>query len=191
MNITYPENIDHWEKWQQAYRFGLILIMPPEPVFSQVNALRSEFDPRSQSYCDAHISLSLPIPRPITEADWAELVDITSQVRPFEIHYGKLKDYPPYPGVVISIEPQSMVKQVQEKIEKASLFKDATPRKFPFNAHMTIAEFISVETTASLLKELEGKTPEGTFLCDSLVFIVPDDNMHFHVVRKLHLGGLS
>jgi 2'-5' RNA ligase len=187
MITKYVDNIEHWEKWQHDYQFGLILIMPPEPILSLVNALRTKYDPRSQSYCDAHISLSLPIPQPITEADWQELVDIAADIKAFEIQYGKLKDFPPYPGVVISIEPQSKINTVREKIEQASIFKNATPRKYPFKAHMTIAEFISLETTAFLLAELEGKTPIGTFLCNNLVYIVPDDNMHFKVVRKLNL----
>jgi hypothetical protein len=51
------QNVDHCERWQHAYRFGVILILPPEPLRTQVNDLRSRHDPRSQAYCDGHISL--------------------------------------------------------------------------------------------------------------------------------------
>jgi 2'-5' RNA ligase len=162
--------------------------MPPEPILSIVNSLRTKYDARSQSYCDAHISLSLPIPQPMTEEDWHELVDIASNIKPFDIHYGKLKDFPPYPGVVFSIESQLALNAVREKIEDAIIFKNAQPRKFPYKAHMTIAEFISLEDTARILKELKDKTPTGTFLCDNLAYIVPDNNMHFNVIRKLNLS---
>ena len=54
---------------------------------------------------------------------------------------------------------------------------------------MTIAEFISVEDTKEILNELENKTPTGSFLCENLVYIVPDDKMHFEVIRQLKLGN--
>lgn len=180
--------MEHWENWQKEYRFGLILIMPPDPIFSIVNTLRTKYDNRSQSYCDAHISLSLPIPKPMKEEDWNELVEIASNIKSFDIHYGKLKDFPPYPGVVFSIEPQSAINSVREKIEGAKLFESAKPRKFPYKAHMTIAEFISLDDTARILKELEDKTPTGTFLCDNLAYIVPDESMHFNIIRKLNFS---
>jgi hypothetical protein len=44
----YETIIDHWEEWQQEYRFGVILIFPPEPLFTQVNALRATHDSQSQ-----------------------------------------------------------------------------------------------------------------------------------------------
>jgi 2'-5' RNA ligase len=189
MIVEYAKSVEHWEKWQLEYKFGLILIMPTEPILSIVNELRTKFDFRSQSYCDAHISLSLPVPQPITEEDWRELKEIASSIKPFEIHYGKLKDFPPYPGVVFSIEPQKKIDRVRKKIEKASIFKNATPRKFPYKAHMTIAEFISVEDTKKILQELEDKTPIGSFLCENLMYIVPDEKMHFQIIRKLKLGN--
>ncbi len=188
MIAKYAENIEHWEEWQKEYKFGLILIMPSDPIFSIVNALRTKYDARSQSYCDAHISLSLPIPQALTEDDWNELVKIASTIEPFEIHYGKLKDFSPYPGVVFSIEPQLEIDKIRMKIEEAPIFKNATPRKFPFRAHLTIAEFITLEETAHILKELEGKSPIGTFLCDNLAYIVPNEDMHFEIIRKLTLG---
>ncbi|MFA7309046.1 MAG: 2'-5' RNA ligase family protein [Patescibacteria group bacterium] len=188
MITNYVSDIDSWEKWEKEYRYGLILVMPPEPTFSMVNSLRAKYDPKSQASCDAHISLSVPIPRPVTEEDWEELQNIASKIEPFEINYGKPKDYPPYPGVAYPLEDQTELNSVREKIEAASLFSDAKPRKFPFNPHMTIAEFISKEETVELLKELENKTTAGSFMCDGLVYIVPDKNMYFNVVRKLNFG---
>lgn len=185
---NYVSNVDNWENWEKEYRYGLILIMPPEPILSMINSLREKYDPKSQSSCDAHISLSVPIPRSVTEEDWKELQKIASEIKPFEIKYGKPRDFPPYPGVAYPLEDQTEINAVREKIENASLFSNAALRKFPFNPHMTIAEFISKEETADLLKELEDKTSVGVFLCDHLVYIVPDENMHFNVVRKLNLG---
>ena len=60
MITRYESEIRHWEEWQKRYRFGVLLILPPNPPMAQVNALRAKYDPRSQSYCDAHISLTVP-----------------------------------------------------------------------------------------------------------------------------------
>lgn len=40
MFTQYVEDTSHWEKWQQKYRFGVLLVFPPNPLFSNVNELR-------------------------------------------------------------------------------------------------------------------------------------------------------
>jgi hypothetical protein len=73
-------SLQGWEEWQHAYRFGIILILPPEPLRSKVNKLREKYDPRSQSCCDAHISLTVPLPRAPEVDDWDEL---KARLRPY------------------------------------------------------------------------------------------------------------
>jgi hypothetical protein len=89
MLTDFEQNLEHWEEWQYPYRFGVILVLPPEPVRSQVNALRARYDPLSHSYCDAHISLTVPFPAELDDLHWEELKFITSTIRPFSIHYGR------------------------------------------------------------------------------------------------------
>lgn len=67
MITEYAISIERWEAWQREHRFGVLLLFPPELVRSQVNALRATYDPISQATCDAHISLTVPLPRPLTE----------------------------------------------------------------------------------------------------------------------------
>jgi hypothetical protein len=81
-----------------SYRFGVILIVPPEPLLSQVNALRRQYDPVSHAICDAHISLSVPLPRKPGDADWRELGAIASTIPAFEISYGPLASSLPHPA---------------------------------------------------------------------------------------------
>jgi hypothetical protein len=102
MQTDYVDDVHHWDEGQRAYKFGVILILPPEPIFSQVNELRARYDPISQTCCDAHISLTMPLPRAPTDAQWAEIEAVTSSMRPFTVHYGPLMTYPPHPGVVPS-----------------------------------------------------------------------------------------
>lgn len=183
----YASNVSHWEKWQQEYRFGVLLIFPPEPLLTQVNTLRAQFDPQSQATCDAHISLTLPLPRPINDAQWRELESIAAASEPFAIQVGPLMNYLPHPGVCLSIAPQAILNRLRIVLESASVFEGVPARPYLFSAHMTIAEFITIEQTEALMDELKDVTPRGRFLCNSLAYAVPDANFHFAACRRLGL----
>jgi len=117
MITHYVDDTSHWKKWQQKYKYGVFLIYPPDPVLSEVNALREKYDKESSATCDAHISLTVPLPRPLNHVDWNKLEQIVSSFRSFVIHYGPLKDYLPHPGVCLSIEPQKELDRVSVKTD--------------------------------------------------------------------------
>lgn len=117
MNIGYVEDINGWEKWQQKYRYGVLLIFPPEPVMSQVNELRRKYDPQS-----------------------------------------------------------------------ARLFEEAKKRRYPYSAHMTIAEFITVDQTNMLMEQLGDSVPQGSFICDGVSYAVPDERFRFTERVKFKLA---
>jgi hypothetical protein len=189
MQIDYVDDVHHWDEGQRAYRYGVILILPPEPIFSQVNDLRVRYDPISQACCDAHISLTMPLPRAPTDAQWAEIEAVSSSMRPLILHYGPLMTYPPHPGVVLKIEPQGQLNLLRIGLEACSAFSGMTPRRYPFSAHMTIAEFITIERTDALMMELEGVVDCGSFRCDCVSHAVPDSSFHFLEHRRLSLRG--
>jgi hypothetical protein len=55
---------------------------------------------------------------------------------------------------------------------------------------MTIAEFISVEMTQQLVGDLAGeRSPAGSFLCDYVSYVVPDEEFRFIEWRVLKLGS--
>jgi len=184
----YATNTSEWEEWQQEYRFGVLLIFPPEPVLTQVNMLRAVYDPRSHATCDAHISLTIPLPRPMREVLWNELLQLTADIPPFSIQYGPLRDYLPHPGVCLTIEPQAMLCDLVHLLETASVFAGARPRRYPFSAHMTIAEFISADQTVRLIDELAEVAPRGSFLCGGLAYVVPNAQFRFAERRELSFG---
>ena len=189
MQTDYVDDVHHWDEGQRAYRFGVILILPPEPIFSQVNELRARYDPISQTCSDAHISLTMPLPRAPTDAQWAEIETVTSSTGPFTVQYGPLMTYPPYPGVVLKIEPQGQIDLLRIGLEACSAFSGQTPRRYPFSAHMTIAEFITIERTNALMIELNGAVECGSFRCDGVSHAVPDPSFHFSERRHLLFRG--
>lgn len=187
MLTQYVSDVSHWEEWQQAYRLGVLLIFPPDPLLSQVNALRATYDPQSQAVCDAHISLTIPVPQPMSTAHWSELESLVAGILPFPIQYGPLRHYLPYPGVCLAIEPRDVLDSLRRRLEKASIFADAPAQTYPFSAHMTIAEFISVEQTKALMHELAGVAPHGSFTCTGVSYAVPDAKCHFTERRQLSM----
>ncbi len=181
------EDIRSWIPWQKEYRFGVLLVYPPDPPMSAVNALRAKYDPPSQAACDAHISLTVPLPKAPSESDWRELEALTAGFTSFRIQYGPLRHYLPAPGVCLTIEPQSEMDALRALLEGADVFRQAPPRPHPFSAHMTIAELITVERTKSLMAELEGVAPRGSFLCTHVSYAVPDARLHFTERARLQL----
>jgi 2'-5' RNA ligase len=150
--------------------------------------LRSTYDQKSYSYCQAHISLSEPLRAPLTEEQVQELHDALSSIEPFEIQYGPLRIFPPYPGVVYAITAKDMFINLRSRIHETSLFKGQQRMREHIKPHMTIAEFITIERTHELLEELSGQVPEGTFLCSAIEYAVPNHDFYFERVLGLPLG---
>ncbi|HEY0073050.1 MAG TPA: 2'-5' RNA ligase family protein [Abditibacteriaceae bacterium] len=189
MLTNYVENIDDWKSWQQEYRYGVFLIFPPDPPLSQVNALRQKYAWSQSSECDAHISLTIPLPQPLTHDHWQELQSIACRIAAFPISYGPLKNYLPHPGVCLAIEPQDKLDALRADLETALCFSRAIPRRFPFSAHMTIAEMITVEQTKVFMLDLADTAPKGTFSCTHVSYAVPDANFSFTERGRLQLAN--
>jgi hypothetical protein len=153
-----------------------------------VNELRGRYDPKSQVGCDAHISLTVPIPRELTETDCQELQAICAEQRIFVIRYGPIRHYLPAPGVVYSIQPADTIDRLRVALESAACFQGARPRSYPFSPHMTIAEFITAARTEELTKELGDSLPQGEFACESVCLAVPDLSFHFEERRRFELA---
>jgi 2'-5' RNA ligase len=178
----------HWEGWQREYRYGAFYIFPPPGIIEPIDQLRRKYDPKSDSYCQAHISLSEPLRAPLTEEQVQELHNTLSSVEPFEIHYGPLRIFPPYSGVVYAITPEDALVKLRSRIHETSLIKGQQLMREHITPHMTIAEFVTIERTHELLEELSGKVPDGTFLCSAIEYAIPNQGFYFERVLKLPLG---
>jgi 2'-5' RNA ligase len=187
--MSYGIDMRGWEPWQAKYRYGVLLIIPPDPPLSRVDSLRARYAWSQSSECPAHISLTVPLPQALVPERWAELVGIAARTEPFTIHYGPLTHYLPHPGVCLRIEPQDRLDQLRAALESASCFAQAEPRRYPFSAHMTIAEMISAEQTIEIMSALQGQAPQGSFLCKHVSHVVPDAQFRFTEWARLTVGA--
>ena len=114
--IRYATNTERWEEWMLEYRFGAFYIFPPDGIIESIDALRRKYDPKSAEYCQAHISLSEPLQQPLSEIQIQEMQAALGAMTTFDLHYGPLRSFPPYPGVVYSIQPEDKFQQVRAVI---------------------------------------------------------------------------
>ena len=188
-NIEYADSAA-WEEWQKEYRYGAFYIIPPKGIIESTDELRRKYDPKSASIGPAHISLSEPLKESLTESQLEELKAALAQIAPFEIRYGPLRSFPPYPGVIYSIEPEDKFMQLREAIHSTAIFKDAELKHKAIPPHMTIAEFglgEDMTRTNELLQELAGNVPGGTFLCDHIELAIPNNDFYFERVLTIPL----
>jgi 2'-5' RNA ligase len=178
-----------WLDWQRPYRLGVLLVLPPGRVRKEVNELRARYDPRSQAAAEAHVSLTVPFQKEPDHGLWSELDRVASSFRPFTIHYGPLVSFLPKPGAALDIEPKDALDRLRRALETCEVFAGAGPRPYPFWPHMTIAEFVSVDATKELVRQIGGdRAPVGSFVCDHLSYLVPDESLHFTERRVVKLG---
>ncbi len=188
---TYPAPQPGWESWYETYRYGALYVFPPPDLRARVNALRHRYDPRSQAICDAHISLTVPLPAPLSHNAAAELHDVVGAIPPFMVRWGPPYQYPGIPGVVLRIQPVEPFHALVRALEGCACFAHAAPRPHPFSPHMTVAEFITGPRTGEILAELHGTDLEGEFACTEVAYAVPDATFRFTERAVWRLGAAA
>jgi hypothetical protein len=189
--VTYVMDTSNWEEWQRDYKLGLILIMPPEEVSQHIDPLRMKYDPYAFSICPTHISLSDPLRRELTPEYEKEIEEILGKIEPFVLFFDKPYASIEYAGVTYPITPQQPIDHLKDVLHDAKVFEGKIYSRRHIPAHMTIAELITIEDGLRLCADLQETAPSGSFVCDRLEFIVPDQDFHFQRVRTFLLGNVS
>jgi hypothetical protein len=178
----------NWEPWQRGYRFGVIVVMPPQDIASSIDALRQAYDQKSHAICSAHISVSDPLCRELSGDAKEEIRELLRAVAPFEVHYDQPAASTRRPGVVYPVTPQEKFDEIKRVIHQASVFDDTAYSRREIPAHMTIAEFVTIEDSLRICADLADTAPRGSFWCDRLEYIVPDATFRFHRCEVFLLG---
>jgi hypothetical protein len=178
-----------WEPWQQEYRFGVILVMPPPHVALPIDALRQTYDRKSHAICSAHISVSDPLRRPLSDTARNEIQGLLRAVGPFQVHYGRPTASGLRPGVACPVSPQERFDELKSILHQASVFEGVAHGRRQIPAHMTIAEFLTIEDGLKICADLIDTGPRGSFRCDRLEHVVPDAKFHFQRRGTFLLGA--
>jgi 2'-5' RNA ligase len=178
-----------WEEWQKPYQSGTIVIKPPSQVRAVVDAQRKKYDPVSHQYSETHISVTQPLLGKLAESEWDHLQNLLADIKPFQIDYGPLNSFLPYPCIWYEIEPRDQILALRKTLHQTGYFNLGIRHPENFIPHMTITEGLSGPTVDDrLLLKLKEESGTGSFQCEDLVLIVPDGDFHFHVRRRLALG---
>jgi 2'-5' RNA ligase len=154
-----------------------------------VDKQRESYDPISQSYIGAHITVTQPFLRTPTEADWDVCVRSLEKIQPFEIRYGPLKSFLPYPCIWYDVQPAEIVLDIREALHQTGLFNLQEGYIEDFIPHMTITEGQSgPEVTTALMEELQAESKTGSFLCEELVLSAPGQDFRFSKRNSISLG---
>ena len=181
--------MDHWEEWQKVYQYGTLVIWPPDTVRDVVSRQREEFDPKSASICQAHITLTQPLLQPLDSSKSNELSRIASTFHPFEVRYGPLKSFLPYPCIWYNIHPVNEILEIREALHRTGFFDLSLPHTEGFIPHMTITEGLSgPEVNERLLEDLQARSRPGKFIFSEITLIKPDEEFSFNAQRKYALG---
>ena len=180
--------MDNWEDWQKLYQFGTIVIWPPDEVREVVNPQRQAYDPVSQSYCETHITITQPLIRAFLDDEWDQIQNVLKDYDCFEIEYGPLNSFLPYPCIWYEIEPREKVLEIRDALHKTGYFNLKMRHTEDFIPHMTITEGVSGPTVdEGLLERHQAEISNGSFSCNELAYIVPNEKFSFRVMRTLPL----
>ena len=151
-----------------------------------VNSQREKYDPVSSSYCETHISITQPLSRNLSGEEWDKLVTLLSGIESFKISYGPLKSFLPYPCIWYEIKPAEKVLALRYLLHQTGCFNLEMEHPQNFIPHMTITEGLSgPEVNENLLQMLQEESGQGSFQCEGLSYIIPNEDFRFHVKKFL------
>ena len=191
LNVTYAADTSNWEDWQRDYRLGLILIVPPPKVSTLIDSLRVEYDPRSAAICQSHISVSDPLDCEMTSSIHSEIRHALASITPFRLNYGTPHASGDRPGVACPVFPQAPIDRLKRALHSTSAFSRKAYKRRHIPSHMTIAEFLPSGDRLTLCDKLQKIVKGGTFLCDRLQFMVPDNSFRFKISGTFYLGDTT
>lgn len=188
-NVNYVQDVSDWEDWQRDYRLGVIMILPPPDIAGAIDELRAKYDPKSFAICKTHISLSDPLSKEMTEPLRQELKNIVRAIPEFELRFDKPHASLEHPGVYYPITPQAPIDVIKDALHQSSAFPSVAYDRRHIPAHMTIAEFLSIDESQQVCRTIQDLAPSGRFVCKELTYLVPDERFRFSKVEAFPLSG--
>ncbi len=180
--------VGDWESWQTPYRYGALALWPPESVREPVNRWRERLDPKSHSYCEAHVTLTQPFKARVTDETLERLASLLADETPFEVTWGPLRSFLPSPVLWLEVQPRRHILALRRALHQTGLFDLSLPHTDGFVPHMTVTEGLSgAPVDEALHRALGPEFAGGTFVCDRIVLLRPDASFRFRVAEEIAL----
>lgn len=181
--------MDHWEDWQKVYQYGTLVIWPPDQVREVINRQREKYDPVSAAYVEAHITLTQPLLYPLSTPEWNAVEKIIHSFTVFDIQFGPSRSFLPYPCIWYEVQPANKILELRKALHQTGFFNLSLEHTEGFIPHLTITEGQSGPVVdQELLTSIQRECDPGTFICQDVAYIIPDDGFCFGVGTRISLG---
>jgi len=179
------------DDWKASYKHGTWVIWPEGELSVVANALRTKYDPESQGYCPAHITLTQPfIEEPASNA-WDQIEAVLQSTKPISVVAGPLGTFPGSTVLRFEIQPADSILHLRHQLHRTGLFDLTMPFTEGFIPHLTVSEY-GLDAPADVqdvLASLGNDLGPFRFHCDAISYIRPDEDFTFRTVRSLALMG--
>lgn len=174
-----------WSDWKGDYRYGALVIEPPEELTAVLDPIRARFDPVSASRVGAHITVTPPFVGAPNPADEARVGSVVRGMPPMRLQLGRPRRFDGSAVVYLPVEKPGAIVRLRELLLATGLFRLDLPHTTDFVPHLTISEFGTTPTAALTIAI---PTPAASpFQVRAVAWVVPDKEFRFGVRRTFAL----
>ena len=175
-----------WLRWQRAYRYGLLVIVPPPEIASVLDPIRERLDPVSAATFGAHVTVTPPFAAAPSAADEERVETAIRIVASMRLQLDRPTRFSGSSVVYLPVVPSHGVYALRTALLATSLFRLDLPHTTDFVPHLTLSEFGSAPEEAFRANLLQPKAM--AFLVDTVAWVVSDESFHFTVRRTFRLS---
>lgn len=183
--MNFPKGTS-WLTWQRAYRYGLLVILPPPGIASVLDQIRERLDPVSAATFGSHITVTPPLATAPSAADEERVQTAIRSAPSMRLQLDRPTQFSGSSVVYLPVVPSQGVSALRTALLATGLFRLDQPHASDFVPHLTLSEFGSAPGEA-----LRANLPQPeamAFLLDTVAWVVPDEAFQFTVRRTYRLS---
>jgi 2'-5' RNA ligase len=175
-------------------RYGVFVIALPEPLRSDVAALRERFDPVSAALAPPHITVTQPLAAAPNDIARADLGAVIAEIAPFDVHVGPAAAFAGSSVVYLAVEPADAVLALRSAAHRTGLFRLDMPLSEGFVPHVTVREWAGQGDAGDfpneiVIREADAALAPTSFRCEALELWIPGTDGRFAAVDRVALAG--
>jgi len=182
--VTVPKS-SRWPAWQQAYRYGALVIEPPRELASVLDPIRERLDPDSAAVLGAHITLTPPFAAAPSPADEERVRTAVRGVFSMRLQLDRPRQFSGSSVIYLPVVPSPGLDKLRTVLLATGLSRLDLPHTSDFVPHLTLSE--SGTALESALRADVPRPASMAFLLEAVSWVVPDETFHFTVRRAFHL----
>jgi 2'-5' RNA ligase len=182
--VNFPSG-SGWPDWQRDYRYGVLVIEPPQELAAVLDPIRERFDPVSADRVGAHITVTPPLVDAPTPADEAQVGSVIRHIPSMSLQLGGPRQFGGSSVIYLPVVNAPDVMRLREALLATGLFRLDLPHTTDFVPHLTISEFgMTPEAAVRTVIPAPGRR---AFQVKAIAWLVPNEEFKFTVRRSFAL----